>query len=149
MGRNGRRSSVRGWIAAVAGVAVIAAGAVRASADVAKAEVQDAVDLNTASVADLAALPGIGESKAKAIVAWREATPFRSVDELRDVKGIGDKMLEKLRPRLTVSQLAGASGPNRAKGAEAASASASGATSRARAASQAAQAGKGEEAVGR
>ena len=147
MGRDTRRGRGCGMLAAAVVMAVVAIGlgAPGAHADVAKAEVQGAIDLNTASVADLAALPGIGESKAKAIVAWREATPFRSVDELRDVKGIGDKMLEKLRPHLSVSQVAGAV---RAK-AETASQSASGGASPARSASQAAQAGKVAEAVGR
>ncbi len=147
MGRDTRKGGVQGMLAAVVAVA-IAIGAAEAGADVAKSEVAATVDLNTASVADLAALPGIGESKAKAIVAWREATPFRSVDELRDVKGIGDKMLEKLRPRLAVSQVAGAAGAAKAR-AEGASQSASGAASPARAASQAAQAGKVAEAAGR
>lgn len=66
------------------------------------------VDLNRASVSELATLPGIGEAKAQAIVAHREATPFRSVDDLREVKGIGDKLLEQLRDRVEVSGAAGA-----------------------------------------
>ena len=60
------------------------------------------LDLNTASVAEIEKLPGIGASKAQAIVARRDATPFRSVDELRDVKGIGDRLLEQLRPLVRV-----------------------------------------------
>ena len=60
------------------------------------------IDINTASVAELASLPGIGESKAKAIVEHRTVDPFESVDDLKKVKGIGDKMLESLRPSLTV-----------------------------------------------
>jgi len=59
------------------------------------------VDINTASVAELAALPGIGESKAKAIVEYRAAEPFKTVDDLKKVKGIGDKMMESLRPSIT------------------------------------------------
>ncbi|MFM7737474.1 MAG: ComEA family DNA-binding protein [Alphaproteobacteria bacterium] len=143
MEKGTRKGRVRGAFAAIGMAMAIGLAAGRASADVAKSEVAGTVDLNTASVADLAALPGIGESKARAIVAWREATPFRSVDELRDVKGIGDKMLEKLRPHLAVSQVAAASGGARAKAADT---SAQGAASPARAASQAAQAGKAEAA---
>ncbi|CRZ13543.1 ComEA family DNA-binding protein [Mycolicibacterium neworleansense] len=56
------------------------------------------VDLNTASVEDLDALPGIGPVTAEAIVAWRVAHGrFDSVDQLGDVDGIGPARLEKLR----------------------------------------------------
>ncbi len=67
-----------------------------------------AVDINTASADELAALPGIGDAKAKAIVDYRAADPFKSVDDLKKVKGIGDKMLESLRPELTVGGAAAA-----------------------------------------
>lgn len=62
------------------------------------------VNLNTATLQQLDELPGIGESKAKAIIAHREKLggKFRSIDQLLDVKGIGEKMLEKMRPLITV-----------------------------------------------
>ncbi len=61
------------------------------------------VNLNTASVSDLMQLSGIGESKAKKIVAYREANGrFSSVDELVNVSGIGEKTLEALRPDICV-----------------------------------------------
>ena len=51
----------------------------------------------------LVAVPGIGPTKAQAIVDHRSAHgPFKSVDDLKSVKGIGAKRLEKLRPELTV-----------------------------------------------
>jgi competence protein ComEA len=56
------------------------------------------VDLNTATVEQLDALPGIGPVTAAAIVAWRDANGrFASVDQLGDVDGIGPARLEKLR----------------------------------------------------
>ena len=56
------------------------------------------IDINRATVTELDALPGIGPAKAQAIVADREANgPFRSVDDLLRVKGIGPKMLEKMK----------------------------------------------------
>lgn len=56
------------------------------------------IDLNSAPEADLARLPGIGETRAAAIIAYREEHgPFQSADELLAVDGIGEATLEKLR----------------------------------------------------
>ena len=61
------------------------------------------IDLNTAGRAALMALPGIGEVKADAILAYREANgPFASVDDLLRVKGIGSAVLEKLRDYVVI-----------------------------------------------
>lgn len=61
------------------------------------------LDLNRASAADLQTLPGIGPSKANAIIEHRaKYGPFRSVDDLLNVKGIGPKLLEKMRPLVTI-----------------------------------------------
>lgn len=58
------------------------------------------VDLNTAALAQLEALPGIGPALAQRIVEHR---PYRSVDDLLKVPGIGPATLEKIRPLVTVS----------------------------------------------
>jgi competence protein ComEA len=61
------------------------------------------VDLNTATAQQLDALPGIGPATAAAIIADRQANgPFRSVDDLGRVRGIGDAKLEQLRGLVTV-----------------------------------------------
>lgn len=61
------------------------------------------VDLNTATEADLDALPGVGEVLAGRIVAWRtENGPFTAVEDLGEVQGIGPKVLADLRDRVTV-----------------------------------------------
>lgn len=61
------------------------------------------VDLNTATVQQLDALPGVGPVTAAAIVAWREAHGrFASVDQLGDVEGIGPVRLDKLRALVRV-----------------------------------------------
>ena len=66
-----------------------------------------ALDLNTATVADLDALPGVGPSRAQAIVDYRsQHGAFKSVDELRNVKGIGDKTFAELKPLLSVGAVA-------------------------------------------
>ncbi|MFQ5418049.1 MAG: ComEA family DNA-binding protein [Myxococcota bacterium] len=57
------------------------------------------VNINTATLEQLQMLPGIGESRARAVVAIRKKTGgFKSVDELAQVKGIGPVALERLRP---------------------------------------------------
>ncbi|MHC8328109.1 ComEA family DNA-binding protein [Pseudomonas sp. LB1P83] len=63
------------------------------------------VDLNGADAPTLQReLSGIGEAKAKAIVAYRESNgPFSSVDELLEVKGIGKAILDKNREKLEVN----------------------------------------------
>jgi competence protein ComEA len=62
-----------------------------------------ALDLNTATKEQLVALSGIGPAKAQAILDYRaQHGGFKSVDELKDVKGIGAKRFEKLKPELTV-----------------------------------------------
>jgi competence protein ComEA len=56
------------------------------------------INLNTATVEQLSSLPGIGAKKAQAIVEYRtKVGKFKSIDDLTKVKGIGDKMLVKLR----------------------------------------------------
>lgn len=62
------------------------------------------VNINTASVPELMALPGIGEVKASAIVAYREEFgDFLSVSQLLNVDGIGEKTLEKIREYIVLS----------------------------------------------
>ena len=69
-----------------------------------------AININTATKDELVALPGIGPAKAQAIVDYRKAHgPFKTVEELKDVKGIGAKRFEKLKPDLAVT------GPSTAK----------------------------------
>jgi competence ComEA-like helix-hairpin-helix protein len=61
------------------------------------------VNLNTAAPELLAALPGIGPSKAIGIIAYRSRHPFRTVDELVRVKGIGRNMVRSMRSHLAVA----------------------------------------------
>ncbi|MFI5371764.1 MAG: ComEA family DNA-binding protein [Candidatus Eisenbacteria bacterium] len=74
---------------------------------------QGRLDLNHASVTDLDALPGIGPVLAGRIVAYRrDHGPFRSVDELLAVRGVGPKSFGRLRERVTVGAPRGTmSGP--------------------------------------
>jgi len=62
------------------------------------------VDLNRASVEDLESLPGLGPVLARRVVAYRQsAGKFQSVEDLRQVKGIGQKKLDRVRPLVTVA----------------------------------------------
>ena len=62
-----------------------------------------AVNLNTATKEELVALPGIGPAKAQAILDYRASHgAFKSIEEVKDVKGIGAKRFEKLKGDLTV-----------------------------------------------
>lgn len=61
------------------------------------------INLNTATVADLTTISGIGEKRANDILAYRDSQGgFTSVDDLNNVSGIGDKTLENIRPYVTV-----------------------------------------------
>ena len=65
--------------------------------------VEGVVNLNTASVAELSMLPGIGPAKAKEILTYRQAHPFTAASELTAVPGIGPKMLDRIQRYLTIS----------------------------------------------
>lgn len=61
------------------------------------------VNINTAGIEELTTLSGIGESKAKSIVQYREKVgAFQSIEELKQVSGIGDAMFERVKEDITV-----------------------------------------------
>ncbi|WP_416144507.1 helix-hairpin-helix domain-containing protein [Planococcus koreensis] len=61
------------------------------------------VDINSATDAELMELPGIGPSKAAAIITYRtENGNFEKIEDLKDVTGIGDKSFEQLKDGITV-----------------------------------------------
>ncbi len=65
------------------------------------------VDLNTSTGKELQQLPGIGKGLAKRIVEYRTTNgPFKSVEELMKVKGIGKKTFAKMKERLTIGESA-------------------------------------------
>lgn len=64
---------------------------------------QRVVELNQASLDELQRLPGIGPRKAEAIVELRKKRPFTRVTQLLEVKGVGKKTLERLKPWVRVA----------------------------------------------
>ena len=94
-----RRAVVVGLLC---GLALLGTGRGAVAAGAAASEAASRVDLNSASVDELAGLPGIGPAKAQAIVSHRSADPFRRPEDLRNVKGIGDKLYEQLKDQITV-----------------------------------------------
>ena len=62
------------------------------------------VDINRATAKELTTLKGIGKKKAEAIVAYRKAHCFKSIDELTKVKGVGKKTVEKHRKEVVVGK---------------------------------------------
>lgn len=69
----------------------------------ARREEEPFININSADVSRLQALPSIGESRARDIVEYRERHgPFSSVDELKNIAGIGEATVERLRERVVV-----------------------------------------------
>jgi competence protein ComEA len=83
-------------------------GAMAAPAQQAPAEASDAaraaaVNLNTATAAQLESLPGVGAKTAQRILEYRQKSGgFKKIEELMNVKGIGEKSFLKLKPHITV-----------------------------------------------
>jgi competence protein ComEA len=103
-----RLSFVLGLLVAmlVAGAPAVSAQSPPKSGNAAKASAAPAgpVNLNTASAAELEALPGVGASTAKRIIEYRQKNgAFKKIEELMNVKGIGEKSFLKLKPLITVA----------------------------------------------
>ncbi len=92
------------WVSWVAvAVLTLGAGSALAAKSKTKKELSGVVNVNTASAAQLDLLPGIGAKAAKRIIELRTKTPFAKLEDLRKVKGLGPKKLEKMKPFVAFS----------------------------------------------
>jgi len=63
------------------------------------------VNINTAGVDELVALPGIGKAYAERIIEYRQKNgPFKRIEDILNVRGIGEKTFERIRDRLTLGK---------------------------------------------
>jgi competence protein ComEA len=80
----------------------------RRATPAAKASAGSPLNLNTATVAQLETLPGIGKSTAQRILEYREKSGgFKKIEDLMNVRGIGEKSFLKLKPLVSVSAAQG------------------------------------------
>ena len=62
---------------------------------------QGLININTASLEQLQTLPGVGESKAKSIIEYREKQKFKTIEDIKNVTGIGDSLFAKIKENIT------------------------------------------------
>jgi competence protein ComEA len=94
-------------LAGLAGLAAVAPGVAfaqtKSAARAAKPVSTQVVNINTAKAAEFEALPGIGPKMAARIIEYREKNgPFKKVEELMNVRGLGEKNFLKLKAQLTL-----------------------------------------------
>jgi competence protein ComEA len=98
------RTSALALVALLAALAAPAIAQQAAPPQPTPAKAEAVINLNTATAADLESLPGIGKSTAQRILEYRQKSGgFKKVEELMNVKGIGEKSFLKIKNRLTVT----------------------------------------------
>lgn len=65
-------------------------------------QISGQININTATKEELMTLTGIGETKANAIIAYRNVSPFKTIEEITNVNGIGASTYEKIKNNITI-----------------------------------------------
>ena len=73
------------------------------TAETPQSKAQSVVNINDATAEQLERLPGIGPSRAQAIVNFRKTHPFKRIEDLQRIKGLGKKTWNRLRPLIALS----------------------------------------------
>ncbi len=87
---------------AVAALVVAALFASSTTATAAEQASGSTININTATATELAYLPGVGPSKAEAIIKYRKGHPFKKVEQIMRVKGIGRKSFKTMKPFIRI-----------------------------------------------
>ncbi len=88
------------WIRSIVLVGLVLVGPLALAE---KSQLEGVINLNTASPEELRLIPGVGAARVRNILAYRKSHPFRTVDELARIKGIGRKTVRHWRQHLAVS----------------------------------------------
>ncbi len=97
------RNTTHAGVRALAGFVALAAISLALPALAAESAPQGKVNVNTATLQELQLLPGIGASRAQAMIeARKQRGGFERVEDLLEVKGIGERSLQRLRPHVTL-----------------------------------------------
>jgi competence protein ComEA len=96
---------VGAWLLGIAAAVLMTAGiSAQTTGGAAKAAVSAPVNINTASASELEALPGVGQAMAARIVEYRQKNGgFKKIEELMNVRGIGEKAFLTLKPQITIA----------------------------------------------
>ncbi len=65
-------------------------------------EINNLININTASLDELMTIPGIGKQKAEAIIKYRKENPFKKVEDITNVNGIGNSLYESIKAYITI-----------------------------------------------
>lgn len=97
-------------------VAGLAFAQEEAKKDKPKAQLEGKINITNATAEQFALLPGVGEKTAQAIIEQRTKEPFKAVEDIKKVKGVGDAIFANIQPYLTMegeTTLKKAEGPKR------------------------------------